>query len=98
MPLKRELQHLLHFIFRGEVSGNLFLVMILFGDHTLHHLLPTVDHSKLPLVYPAFLETCQQFNIPFKFVSALEMVKGKYLQVANNKPNSQPPGYKHKNE
>merc|ERR1719300_856601 len=29
-----------------------WLKMTTYGDHQLHHLFPTVDHSKLPLLYP----------------------------------------------
>ncbi len=39
-----------------DVSGkneSLFLVATTFGDHLLHHLFPSVDHSKLGLLYPA---------------------------------------------
>lgn len=81
---------------RVEITGNLFLVATTFGDHSLHHLLPTVDHSKLKYVYPVFLETCKEFNIPFSFLSQWDMVCGKYLQLANNKPNDSPPGFKSK--
>ena len=34
-------------------SHSLFLVATTFGDHLLHHFLPTVDHSKLHHLYPA---------------------------------------------
>lgn len=81
---------------RMEVTGNLFLVSTTFGDHSLHHLLPTVDHSKLEYLYPAFFETCKEFNIPFQFVRQWELVCGKYLQLANVTPNTRSPGYKEK--
>ena len=29
----------------------------------MHHLLPTVDHSKLHLIRPVFLQTCEEFGI-----------------------------------
>ncbi|KAK7086140.1 Cyt-b5-rp, partial [Halocaridina rubra] len=77
-----------------EIKGNLFLVSTTFGDHSLHHLLPTVDHSKLELLYPAFFETCEEFNIPFEFLSNWDLFKGKYLQLANKTPNTAQPGYK----
>ncbi len=41
---------------RGK-SRSLFLAATTFGDHLLHHLFPTVDHSKLQLLYPA-LKAC----------------------------------------
>ncbi|XP_047492197.1 cytochrome b5-related protein-like [Penaeus chinensis] len=81
---------------RVEVTGNLFLVSTTFGDHSLHHLLPTVDHSKLKYLYPAFFETCKEFNVPFQLVRQWELVCGKYLQLANITPNERSPGYKAK--
>ncbi|KAJ3416324.1 Cytochrome b5- protein [Chytridiales sp. JEL 0842] len=34
-----------------------------FSDHQLHHLLPTVDHGDLDLMYPVFEKVCQEFGI-----------------------------------
>ena len=48
------------------VYNSLFLTSTTFGNHALHHLLPTVDHSKLPLVWPTYVETCKEFGIDFK--------------------------------
>nr|QKG32711.1 fads2a [Gecarcoidea lalandii] len=81
---------------RIEMTGNLFLVLISFGDHTLHHLLPTVDHSRLHDLYPAFLETCKEFNIPFSFMTWPSLVAGKYMQMARTTTNNNHPGYKPK--
>ena len=71
---------------RKDVTGNLFLVVTLFGDHTLHHLFPTVDHSKLKHLYPVLLETCQEFNIDFELYSIPSLLIGKYQQLARNQP------------
>ena len=38
-------------------SQSLFLSATTFGNHVLHHLFPTVDHSKLDLLWPPFSET-----------------------------------------
>jgi hypothetical protein len=48
------------------VDNNLLLASTTFGNHILHHLLPTVDHSKLPLVHNTFLQTCHEFGIKFE--------------------------------
>ena len=71
---------------RKDVTGNLFLVVTMFGDHTLHHLFPTVDHSKLKHLYPVFLETCKQFNIDFELYTIPSLALGKYQQLARNQP------------
>lgn len=39
---------------RKEISGSLFLVLTNFGDHALHHMFPTLDHSTLEHLYPVF--------------------------------------------
>lgn len=46
-------------------DNNLFLATTSFGNHALHHLFPTVDHSKLPLLLPTYIETCKEFGIVF---------------------------------
>ncbi|KAA0195901.1 hypothetical protein HAZT_HAZT010026 [Hyalella azteca] len=76
-----------------EVTGSLFLVAISFGDHSLHHLFPTVDHSKLPYLYPALIETCEEFNLNFSFVKQKELILGMYLQICSANPNPKPPGF-----
>jgi fatty acid desaturase len=48
------------------IDKSLFLSSVAFGNHTLHHLLPTVDHSKLPLLQSVYIETCKEFGIDFK--------------------------------
>lgn len=83
---------------RVEVTGSLFLVSIAFGDHTLHHLFPTVDHSKLPLLYPAFLETCKQFDQNYTFLRLGYLWKGLYTQMLSCEPNKKKPGYPKKRE
>lgn len=71
---------------RKDVTGNLFLVATMYGDHTLHHLFPTVDHSKLHYLYPVFLETCKDFNIDFQFETISSLAIGKYRQLARITP------------
>lgn len=62
-------------------GDSFFLVATTFGHHTLHHLFPTVDHSKLHLLYPALEETCAEFGLQFKTLSQWQMFKGMHLQL-----------------
>ena len=65
----------------------LFLRLVTLGDHLVHHLFPTVDQSKLDLLYPALQETCQEFGLDqYKYESLWEMVKGTHIQMARSKP------------
>lgn len=34
-----------------------------FTDHVAHHLFPTVDRSKLPLITPLIVETCREMKL-----------------------------------
>ncbi|XP_045619074.1 cytochrome b5-related protein-like [Procambarus clarkii] len=71
---------------RVEVNSNLLLVAVSYGHHTLHHLLPAVDHSKLVYFYPDLYATCKEFGVKFNLVSCWYMILGKYLQLANTRP------------
>lgn len=77
---------------RPAVNSSLFAALTNFGYHNLHHLFPAVDHSRLPLLYPALKKTCEEFCISFAEYSLLEMYKGQFQQIARNKPNLIPPG------
>ncbi|XP_069678874.1 cytochrome b5-related protein-like isoform X2 [Periplaneta americana] len=77
---------------RPAVNSSLFAALTNFGYHGLHHLFPAVDHSRLPLIYPALQKTCEEFGVSFAEYSLLEMYKGQFQQIARNKPNPIPPG------
>uniref|UniRef100_A0A6M2E365 Putative secreted protein n=1 Tax=Xenopsylla cheopis TaxID=163159 RepID=A0A6M2E365_XENCH len=76
---------------RDEITGSLFLVLTSFGDHGLHHLFPTLDHSLLPYLYPVFEEVCEQFHIKLRFTTQWELVKGQFRQLLRTIPNLIPP-------
>ena len=48
------------------VDKSLLLTSVSFGNHALHHLFPTVDHSKLPFLQSVYLQTCKEFGINFE--------------------------------
>ncbi|KAJ9587921.1 hypothetical protein L9F63_018647, partial [Diploptera punctata] len=79
---------------RPEINSSLFLTLVTFGDHTLHHLFPTVDHSHLHLLHPSFEETCKEFGIVHQPCSVVELITGQFRQLANNSPNPNAPGTK----
>jgi hypothetical protein len=78
---------------RPAVNSSLFAALTNFGYHGLHHLFPAVDHSRLPLLYPALKKTCEEFRVSFAEYSLLEMYKGQFQQIARNTPNLLPPGH-----
>lgn len=71
---------------RKVVDESLFLVLTSFGSHSLHHLLPTVDHAYLPLCLKPFYETCEEFGVNPAQYSQWDMIKGQFLQLTRNKP------------
>lgn len=77
---------------RADHGSSPFLVLTLFGDHALHHLFPTVDHCRLPALYPTLRETLAEFGVEYRFTTAWELFKGAFKQLARNKPNPRPPG------
>ncbi|XP_020287163.1 cytochrome b5-related protein isoform X2 [Pseudomyrmex gracilis] len=67
---------------REVIDDSTFLALTHFGSHTLHHLLPTVDHYYLSLCMPAFLETCKEFNISTEKWTQWKLLKGQFKQLA----------------
>lgn len=67
---------------RKEIKGLLPFVLILFGDHTLHHMFPTVDHAYLYPLYPILEETCKEFNIDFQLTTITDLIVGQFKQLS----------------
>ncbi|KAK4873787.1 hypothetical protein RN001_013147 [Aquatica leii] len=76
---------------RVEINGNHFLSMIMFGDHALHHLFPSLDHGLLKHLYPVVEETLQQFNLRLRVTNSFDMIKGYFLRLSVEDGNPNPP-------
>ncbi|XP_076661363.1 cytochrome b5-related [Halictus rubicundus] len=63
-----------------------FLVLTNFGLHHLHHLLPTVDHTYLPLCINALEKTCKEFGISTEKYTQWELAKGQFQQLLRREP------------
>ncbi|CAG9826094.1 unnamed protein product [Diabrotica balteata] len=81
---------------RKEITGSDFLVLTSFGDHCMHHLFPTLDHSLLKHLYPTFERVLKQFNENVRLVSQAEAFSGTFQQLMKVEPNPLPPDL-HKN-
>ncbi|XP_015115059.1 cytochrome b5-related protein [Diachasma alloeum] len=66
---------------REIVDDSYFLALTQFGLHSLHHLMPTVDHSYLHLCLPALEDTCREFGIGLGRFTPLELMKGQFRQL-----------------
>lgn len=47
---------------RSDIKSQHFWSLTHFGDHTLHHFFPTMDHGVLPQLYPIVLKTLEEFK------------------------------------
>ena len=71
---------------RRELRGNAFLSLTNFGDHTLHHMFPTVDHGLLPQLYDMFFQTLMEFEAESQAYPWYEVIKGQFLQLTRTEP------------
>lgn len=76
---------------RKECVKNLPVVLSTFGDHTLHHMFPTLDHATLSKLYPVLEETAKEFGVEFQIWTAWELMKGQFLQLSRSTANPLPP-------
>jgi len=67
---------------RIEGSKTQFLILTMFGEHTLHHLFPTLDHGLLPLLHEVFLQTCNEFDVEMRSFHWHHLFVGQYKQLA----------------
>lgn len=57
-----------------------------FGNHALHHLLPTIDHGLLPQLYPVLYETLREFDTHLEAFPWSFHVVGQLKQLARVQP------------
>lgn len=70
---------------RKDAKQNQFMVLTHFGEHTLHHLFPTLDHGLLPQLNDIFLDTCKEFSVEMREYPWFELIKGQFQQLARTK-------------
>jgi hypothetical protein len=68
---------------RTETKNSLILALMWYGDHTLHHLFPTIDLAKLqlPAVQKALRQTQTEFDVLLPILSLQDLIVGKYKQL-----------------
>lgn len=62
------------------------VILSTFGEHTLHHLFPTIDHAYHRHLYPILAQTCNEYNVRFEFTTTAEAVAGFFRQVSRTEP------------
>ncbi|CAG9854815.1 unnamed protein product [Phyllotreta striolata] len=81
---------------RTDITGSDFLVLTSFGDHALHHLFPTLDHSLLKHLYPTLEMVTKQFDVHLRMTSQWGAILGGFQQLMKIKPNPFPPDLNNK--
>lgn len=66
---------------RKDINSNVFTVITLFGEHTLHHMFPTLDHAVLKYLHPIFLDLCEKFQANYRMSNQFNMVIGHIKEV-----------------
>ena len=62
--------------FSAELPLWAVLLVSPFNHHRLHHLLPAVDESRLPMLEGVLLQTCQEFGVPYVVHPWAELAMG----------------------
>lgn len=66
---------------------NILFIVTTFGQHPLHHLFPTVCHSKLGYLQSVLDKTLAEFQEKFPSLSKGEYFAGIHLQLMREEPN-----------
>ncbi|XP_073821724.1 cytochrome b5-related protein-like isoform X2 [Musca autumnalis] len=72
---------------RGDIKNSQFMCVTHFGEHTLHHLFPTLDHGLLPQLYPVFLKTLIEFKSELREITFLDHIIGQNQQLLRTEAN-----------
>ncbi|KAI9028013.1 hypothetical protein DFJ74DRAFT_765980 [Hyaloraphidium curvatum] len=76
---------------RLELNRGLLLpVLATFGDHSLHHLFPSVDHAYHGYLYDELAKTCTEFGVRFEWTPYWDAIKGFYRSLWRTYGNEEP--------
>ncbi|KAE9535776.1 hypothetical protein AGLY_007677 [Aphis glycines] len=73
---------------RNEITDNVFVSLVTFSDHTLHHLFPALDHSLIPFLQDIFLNTCEEFGLDRTSKPFTSIIRGQFKQLVRLTPNN----------
>lgn len=72
---------------RKELRTNTFIALTNFGDHTMHHLFPTLDAGILPELYDEFIKTMIEFETECQcYPWFFDTITGQFQQLVRNEP------------
>lgn len=70
---------------RKEANYSVPVSITHFGDHTLHHLFPSLDHALLPQLREILYETCKEFDLELRKWTLLHAAVEQFKQLARTK-------------
>lgn len=73
---------------RIEGSKTQFMILTMFGEHTLHHLFPTLDQGLLPQLHEVLMQTCKEFEVELRKFSWFHLFIGQFKELARSEPSS----------
>lgn len=75
----------------SALSGNHLAALTHFGNHVIHHLVPTIDHGVISQFYPILFETVIEFETAFAEYPWYALIIGQLKQLARNRPTTDDP-------
>lgn len=75
---------------RSDIKGKILLTLTHFGDHSLHHIFPTIDHALLPELHDTLIQTCQEFEADCRESRWWPLIKGQFQQLVRTETNPVP--------
>lgn len=73
---------------RSDIKKSKFIGLTNFGDHSIHHLFPTLDHGYLSQLYDVFSDVCKEFKIKEREEPWRNLILGQFQQLTKQKPMS----------
>lgn len=66
---------------RKDINANTFAVVTLFGEHALHHMFPTLDHTVLKYLHPLFIKVCEKYKANYRVSTQFQMALGQIKET-----------------
>lgn len=70
----------------STIRNNHLASLTHFGNHAMHHLVPTIDHGVVSQLYPILLDTMVEFETEFEEYPWYVLIIGQLKQLARNTP------------
>lgn len=75
----------------SDVRQNHLASLTHFGNHLMHHLVPTIDHGVAAQLYPTLFETMAEFETEFEEYPWSVLIYGQLEQLAKDTPSTEDP-------